>query len=55
MNIWERRARVRDWQERRIRRRIAGVVENVCCFIGSLAWLSFFGYLVCQAVAEKWR
>ena len=55
MNIWERRARVRDWQERRIRQRIAGAVENVCCLICSLAWLSFFGYLVCQAVAEKWR
>ena len=55
MNIWERRAITRKWQERRIRRRIAVAVENTFCFIGALAWLSFFGYLFCQAVAEKWR
>ena len=55
MNIWEKRAIVRKWQERRIRRQIGRVVEEVCCFFGTLAWLSFLGYLFVGAVAEKWR
>ena len=53
MNIWERRAITRKWQERRIRCQIAGVVEQVCCFIGALAWLSFLGYTFAKAVFER--
>lgn len=45
MNIWEKRAIARKWQERRIRRRIAGVVETVACFIGALAWIVFIAHL----------
>lgn len=52
MNIWERRAIARKWQERRIRRRIGRVVEEVCCFFGTLAWLSFLGYTFAKAVFE---
>ena len=53
MNIWKRRAIAREWQERRIRRRIGRVVEAVSCFIGALAWLSFLGYTFVKAVFEK--
>lgn len=53
MNIWERRAIARKWQERRIRRRIGRVVEEVCCFFGTLAWLSFLGYTFAKAVFER--
>ena len=45
MNIWEKRAIARKWQERRIRWRIAGVVETVACFIGALAWIVFIAHL----------
>ena len=55
MNIWERRATVRAWQEKKYLRRIGRVVEEVCYFFGTLAWLSFLGYLFVGAVAEKWR
>lgn len=50
MNIWERRAIARKWQERRIRRKLSGIVEEVCCFIGALAWLSFLGYAFAKEV-----
>lgn len=50
MNIWERRARIRKWQERRLRRKLSGIVEEVCCFIGALAWLSFLGYAFAKEV-----
>ena len=50
MNIWERRAIARKWQERRIRRRMHEIVEEVCCFIGALAWLSFLGYAFLKEV-----
>lgn len=53
MNIWERRAIARKWQERRIRRRMREIVEEVCCFIGALAWLSFLGYTFVMAVFER--
>ena len=53
MNIWERRAIARKWQERRSRRRIGRVVEEVCCFFGALAWLSFLGYTFAKAVFER--
>lgn len=45
MNIWERRAIVRKWQERRIRRQIAGVVETVAFYIGAVAWIVFIAHL----------
>lgn len=50
MNIWERRARIRKWQERRLRRKLGGIIEEVCCFIGALAWLSFLGYAFLKEV-----
>lgn len=53
MNIWERRAIARKWQERRIRRRMREIVEEVCCFIGALAWLSFLGNTFVKAVFER--
>lgn len=53
MNIWERRAIARKWQERRIRWLIGRVVEEVCCFFGTLAWLSFIGYTFAKAVFER--
>ena len=53
MNIWERRAIARKWQERRIRWLIGRVVEEVCCFFGTLAWLSFLGYTFAKAVFER--
>lgn len=53
MNIWERRAIVRKWQERRILRRMREIVEEVCCFIGALAWLSFLGYTFVKAMFER--
>ena len=49
MNIWKRRAIAR----RRIRRRMREIVEEVCFFIGALAWLSFLGYTFAKAVFER--
>lgn len=45
MNIWERRAIARGRQERRIRQRIAGVVETVAFYIGAVAWIIFVAHL----------
>jgi hypothetical protein len=45
MNIWERRAIARGRQERRIRQRIAGVVEAVAYFVGALVWIVFVAHL----------
>lgn len=53
MNIWERRAIARVRQERRIRRRMHEIVEEVCYFFGTLAWLSFLGYTFAKAVFER--
>ena len=53
MNIWERRAIARKQQERRIRQLMHEIVEEVCCFLGTLAWLSFLGYTFAKAVFER--
>lgn len=45
MNIWERRAIARKRQEQHIRQQIAGVVETVAFYIGSVAWIIFVAHL----------
>ena len=55
MTLTERKLRKNQQDDRRFRQFAREIVTEICCFIGSLAWLSFFGYVVCQAVAEKWR
>ena len=46
MDIWERRAIVRKWQERRIRRRMREIVEAVAFCIGAVAWITFIAHLL---------
>lgn len=44
MNIWERRAAVRAWQEKKYLRHVRNVFEVAAFVIGSVGWILFLSY-----------
>lgn len=44
MNIWERRAAVRAWQEKKYLRHVRNVFEVAAFAIGSVGWILFLSY-----------
>lgn len=49
----EKKLRKNQQDDRRFRRFAREIVMEICGFIGALAWLSFLGYLLCEAVFER--
>lgn len=55
MTLMEKKLRKNQRDDRRFRRFMQEIVTEVGCFIGALAWMTFLGYLLVGAIAEKWR
>ena len=53
MTLMERKLRKNQHDDQRFRRLAREIVTEMCCFIGALAWMTFLGYLLCEAVFER--
>lgn len=53
MTLMERKLRKNQQDDAKFRRLAREMVEEALCFFGTLVWMAFLGYLLCEAVFER--